>query len=179
MCLQPSAFPVHHGAFSPLLSLPQDLRDDPDEMLRGVDWGKVARFVDLSDELQLFEGPSSSGPGGTGGGGGRAAGEGTGRSAPSAWGSRQAQEMDGSLQQQQQPDGASAAAAQEGDELRQPAAAGGAGAMALHQEELFEAAGWAAPSFSAKGSARSRRAEALADMGWVYASICIRGWLGF
>ncbi|PRW44236.1 Sodium hydrogen exchanger 7 [Chlorella sorokiniana] len=135
----------------------KDLRDDPDEMLRGVDWGKVARFVDLSDELQLFEKPSSP-AGGTHGGSAavevRAQGAGHTVLTPDAG---------GALQQE---------GAQPGPAARRPgaaAAAGGVGPAALQQDELFEAAGWAAPSFSAKGSARSRRDEALADLGRVSA----------
>jgi hypothetical protein len=30
----------------------QDLKDDEDEMLRGVDWAAVARYVDLTEDLQ-------------------------------------------------------------------------------------------------------------------------------
>ena len=36
------------------LPIEQALKADEDEMLRGVDWGAVARYVDLSDELQQF-----------------------------------------------------------------------------------------------------------------------------
>lgn len=134
-----------HSALAP--PTVQDLRGDPDEMVRGVDWGKVARFVDLSDELPLFEVPSRSPDGAAGGGRSAEAGA----SAPQRVGLRAA-----GLQQ---------------DEQRRLAAgqhvAAAAGSATLQQGELFEAAGWAAPSFSAQGSARSRRAEALADLGWV------------
>lgn len=41
----------------------KDLREDEDEMLRGVDWGAVSRYVDLS--IELGAGPSvAAGPAG-------------------------------------------------------------------------------------------------------------------
>lgn len=96
-------------------------------MLRGVDWGKVAQYVDLSEELPLFGG----GPGGT-------STDGSGRDSAAGGGGG------GGAEAMQQ-----GAAAQEA--LRQ-------------QGELFEAAGWAAPS-TPRGTASSRRVKALADLG--------------
>lgn len=120
----------------------QDLRDDPDEMLRGVDWAKVARFVDLSDELALFEGPvaGTSGTGTSGGGTGAVS-----EPAPAA-------------------PGLGEPPAGRERERSQLAAAQQAAAAALQHDDLFDAAGWAAPC-TPRGSAKSRRAEALADMG--------------
>lgn len=121
----------------------QDLRDDPDEMLRGVDWGKVARFVDLSDELQLFEGPSTSDGGGPGG---------SGPPCPGVEGEPPAAGPEHGDSAGQREARQAAAAAQQ------------AAAAVLQHDELFNAAGWAAPA-TPRGSAKSRRAEALADMG--------------
>lgn len=141
----------------------QDLRDDPDEMLQGVDWGKVARFVDLSEELTLFEGPGGGAAGGTGTSGGRGAAAG----APALDPSGPQQLLAGGSAPQQDTQWAG----QRGSEGRSSAphqhAAVAGDAAAMREDELFESAGWAAPSLAAEGSARSRRAEALADLGWV------------
>jgi hypothetical protein len=51
------------------------LKEEQDEMLRGVDWSAVAAYVDLSDELPEFSGasPAAAAPASGGGGGAAAA----------------------------------------------------------------------------------------------------------
>ena len=51
------------------------LKEEQDEMLRGVDWGAVAAYVDLSDELPEFSGasPAAAAPASSGGGAAAAA----------------------------------------------------------------------------------------------------------
>ena len=126
---------------APLL---QDLKADEDEMLRGVDWGAVQRYVDLSGELQMFSTRGGSGSGGGGSGdstnvqqhGGQEGGGGAAEGRPPLrrryW------------QQSEQP-------------------------SAL-EEDLFEGAGWEAPG-SPRSSVSGRQAEALADMGCAAAAL--------
>lgn len=113
----------------------QDLKSDEDEMLRGVDWGAVARYVDLSEELHQFD---------RGQGGVQAAL--ADPSEPPTPRSSQAP--------------ASPASAQDTDQRQEEAAE-----VLRREEELFGAAGWAVPS-SGGGTVHSRRAEALAGLGW-------------
>lgn len=116
-------------------------------MLRGVNWLAVARYVNLSEELQL---PLSRSAGG----------------APTAGSGGIASTASGLLPRGEPPGGwaihaggtsAAQALAAEGDTLR------GQRQAALREEgELFESAGWAAPSL---GRGRSQRAKALSDLG--------------
>lgn len=124
----------------------QDLKNDEDEMLRGVDWGAVARYVDLSEELQQFSRA-----------GGGAAGEVAGAGAAP----RERQ-----LQREPPSPGPDAWHPQHQvpQHRREGVAEGEAAAALEQQEELFDSAGWAAPS-SFSGSARSRREAALAGLG--------------
>ena len=119
----------------------QDLKGDEDEMLRGVDWGAVARYVDLAEELQQFNGSAPGGGGGASSGeAGQAEHDGAGRRAEPEQPPRALQR----LAEQQQ--GAAVHAALQ------------------HEDEIFESAGWAAPS-SPRANAKSRRVDALADLG--------------
>ena len=112
-------------------------------MLRGVNWAAVARYVDLADALPLPAPPEA--------GAGAAARAASDPAAPPADGG---QPLGG--------EGAAAAAAElpgAGQQARRLAELAALG----QQEELFEAAGWAAPSPASGG--RSQRAQALADLG--------------
>ncbi|GAB4814387.1 hypothetical protein N2152v2_001433 [Parachlorella kessleri] len=60
----------------------QDLKDDEDEMLRGVDWGAVARYVDLTEDLPTSRPPGEAGDGGPGGEGGSSSSGGGGGGLP-------------------------------------------------------------------------------------------------
>ena len=112
-------------------------------MLRGVNWAAVAQYVDLADALPLPAPPEA--------GAGAAAGAASSPAAPPA--------------DDRHPGGEGAAAAAAallpgmGQEPRRQAELAALG----QQEELFEAAGWAAPSPASGG--RSQRAQALADLG--------------
>ena len=134
----------------PLESVLQDLKADEDEMLRGVDWGAVQRYVDLSGELQMF---STRGGGGSSGSGGGTDvrqhtlddGEGAAEGRPA---------LHRRFWQQQQHWGQPSASL---DALQR-------------DEDLFEGVGWGAPS-SPRSSASGRQAEALADMGCADAAL--------
>lgn len=113
-------------------------------MLRGVDWAKVASYVDLSDELPLFDASAAAAPASSG--------------APAAAIAPEPAQPTAAAEEE---------AAGAAESPRQLAALQRAEAPAValaQQEELFESAGWAAPA-TPRGSARSRRAKALADLG--------------
>ena len=122
------------------------MKGDEDEMLRGVDWGAVARYVDLAEELQQFNG---SAPGGGGGSGAATSQDGAGRPAAAP-------------EEQQAPEPGQPPRALHRLAVQQQGTA--VPAALQHQVELFESAGWAAPS-SPSANAKSRRADALADLG--------------
>ena len=126
----------------------QDLKGDEDEMLRGVGWGAVARYVDLSEELQQFNGSALHG-GGRGSSGGAAASDGAAGPALAPG-------------DPQQPEAEHPQRALDRLAAQQQGAA--VPEALQHQDELFESAGWAAPS-SPRASAKTRRADALADLG--------------
>ncbi|KAL4858875.1 Protein ACTIVITY OF BC1 COMPLEX KINASE 3 [Chlorella vulgaris] len=137
--------------------LTKDLKNDEDEMLRGVDWGAVARYVDLSEELQTFDTCAGTRP--TTGGADAAS----------------AVVLDaGAAGREAPPSAQQADAAQGGSSEAPPAAAAGAQPASRElptwhqQEELLlshsDSAGWAAPSRSCSWG-KSRREEALDDLG--------------
>lgn len=108
--------------------------------LLGVDWGTVASYVDLSEELSLFDSGASA-----------VASQRDGREG------EERRKQQGPCQQvdlEGEPQEAAAA----------PPPGLAAAAQLQQGEELFESPGWAAPSADS-GSSSRRRAAALAALG--------------
>ncbi|PSC69954.1 Sodium hydrogen exchanger 7 [Micractinium conductrix] len=131
----------------------QDLKADEDEMLRGVDWAAVARYVDLSEELHLFD-SSTSAAGSAGAGAGAQAGGGSGGGGPAT-----------------APSGPAALVGRtsSGRAASGPASTASLGSFQSSEQMqrengLFGSAGWAEPSSTCVGTPSSRRAAALAGL---------------